>query len=423
MALLLCCARDDEPVVRTAALQAMASLLIYSQVTVLYMLTNCCKIRLSCMALLLCCARDDEPVVRTAGLQAMASLLIYSQVTVLYMLTNCCTIHLNCMALLLCCARDDEPVVRTAALQAMASLLIYSQDEQFVCDCCDVICQLVKDPVPLVSAKAAWALGNLTDMLLKTQQGEEIISPIQLIRTSIEVAQGKVKMRANGVRALGNLLGLLRERHLCTPEYKDVPLQASEVLVKNASASNIMKVSWNACYALGSLLKNEAIHEASCSWQDVVLPTLCSLVVRSSNFKVRTNACAALACVPLRRYYGVHYLAVWKAVLDGLDNALNMSDFREVKHQDGLLEQLCLTLCHLTSLVELADLSALYEVAVYHVDTLQQHISRFLNSTVPERADAVLRAAASLALLREQQLTVTQRNSVTILSDVFTFDI
>ncbi|KAG8288417.1 HEAT repeat-containing protein 6 [Homalodisca vitripennis] len=102
MTSLLCCARDDEPVVRAAALQAMASLLIYSQVTVLYMLTNCCKICLSCMTSLPCCARDDEPVVRAAALQAMASLLIYSQ---LHDFTACC-------------ARDDEPVVRTAALQA-----------------------------------------------------------------------------------------------------------------------------------------------------------------------------------------------------------------------------------------------------------------------------------------------------------------
>lgn len=71
----------------------------------------------------------------------------------------------------------------------------------------------------------------------------------------------------------------------------------------------------------------------------MVLQALCLLVVRSSNFKVRTNACTALSCIAARKNYGAQYLTVWRAVLDGLDNAQNTTDFHEVKHQDGLLEQ------------------------------------------------------------------------------------
>ncbi|XP_054264008.1 HEAT repeat-containing protein 6-like [Macrosteles quadrilineatus] len=332
-----------------------------------------------------------------------------------------------CITSLLGCARDEEPNVRAAAVQALANYLTFptlSQDEQFVSDCSEVICHLIKDPFPLVSGKASWALGNLSDMLYKTQLKEEIIPPIQLIRTSFTAAQDRVKVRANGMRALGNLLGLLKEKHFSKPEYKEVLVQAAQILAKNATSNLSMKVSWNACYALGSMLKNEAIHDASSEWQDIVLPALCTVLTRSSNFKVRMNACVALSCVQSRSRYGAHYLVVWRALLAGLDNAFNMTDFKEVKHQDSLLEQLCLAMCHLTSVVELSDLSQLHEVVVYHCDTMQQHLSRFNSSTVPERTEAVLHAASRVATLREtSQLTVTQRDALTILTSVFTFDV
>lgn len=45
----------------------------------------------------------------------------------------------------------------------------FLQDEQFVFDCSEVFMNLVSDVSPQVSVKAAWALGNLTDIFLKHQ--------------------------------------------------------------------------------------------------------------------------------------------------------------------------------------------------------------------------------------------------------------
>lgn len=73
--------------------------------------------------------------------------------------------------------------------------------------------------------------------------------------------------------------------------------------------------------------------------------------------------------------------------------------------------QLCLTLCHLASVAEVSDLSSLHEVIVYHLDTMQHHMSRFLISTVPERTDAVLKVSFDLLFLRYfQSFTVMLRN-------------
>lgn len=75
--------------------------------------------------------------------------------------------------------------------------------------------------------------------------------------------------------------------------------------------------------------------------------------------------------------------------------------------------------------MELSDLSGLHEVIVYHLDTMQQHMSRFLSSAVPERTEAVLGAASNIAQLQQgsAELSMTQRDSLTILGDVFSFGV
>lgn len=52
-----------------------------------------------------------------------------------------------------------------------------------------------------------------------------------------------LQVRANGVRALGNLMGLIKPQHLSQSEYKSLPVSVATTLAQNAVAVNNMKVS------------------------------------------------------------------------------------------------------------------------------------------------------------------------------------
>lgn len=77
--------------------------------------------------------------------------------------------------------------------------------------------------------------------------------------------------------------------------------------------------------------------------QGLVLSALCSLIVRCTNFKVRATATTAIRYVSRREHFGSQFLIAWTSLSDGLDNATNMTDFKEFKHQDNLMEQVSLT--------------------------------------------------------------------------------
>jgi len=81
-----------------------------------------------------------------------------------------------------------------------------------------------------------------------------------------------------------------------------------------------------------------------------LLETLCKLASNFKNFKVRINAALALAAPRSRAVYGEQLPMTWRHLLEALETAQNITDFNEFKHRDTLLVQLCLTLCHVTSL-------------------------------------------------------------------------
>lgn len=333
-------------------------------------------------------------------------------------------LQILCMTLLFGCSQNEESLVRASAVQALAVFLTFHpllEDEQFVYDCSEVFMNLVSDISPQVSVKAAWALGNLTDIFLKHHQfTDEIVPPLQLLQASFVAAEGSVKVRCNGVRALGNVMALLTQEHLNKPEYKQMPVKAAQTLAHSATRISNMKVKWNACYAIGNMLKNEALHSASDSWQGLVLSALCNLVVRCTNFKVRANATTAISYVSKREYFGSQYIIAWTSLSDGLDNAANMTDFKEFKHQDNLIEQLCMSLCHLVMLLTIEDLANLHDILMFRIDILKHHMSHFQADAVPERTSIILDAAKHISELSLREgISSTQQIAINILSDIF----
>uniref|UniRef100_A0A1B6CV30 HEAT repeat-containing protein 6 n=2 Tax=Clastoptera arizonana TaxID=38151 RepID=A0A1B6CV30_9HEMI len=332
-------------------------------------------------------------------------------------------LQIHSITMLFGCCRHDDSSVRSAAVQALAKFILcpaLSKEEQFIYDSSEIIKELVSDANLNVAMKAAWALGNLTDVLLKIRDEVEMLPPINLIDISLTVAQGHTKVRANGVRALGNLMGLINKTHLSQPSYKNVLVSVATSLAQNAVSINNTKVKWNACYAIKSMLKNEDLHETSNTWQGILYNAINGLVSKSHNFKVRANASSAISSVSKREHYGSYFIPTWTALLDGLENATNMTDFKEFQHQDGLLEQLCIGLCHLAILTNVQDLANLYDVLVFRMDLAKQHVTQFHASTVPERTDIVLKATNHITeLIQNSNLSSNQKTVADILIDIF----
>ncbi|KAF6208473.1 hypothetical protein GE061_016929 [Apolygus lucorum] len=90
--------------------------------------------------------------------------------------------------------------------------------------------------------------------------------------------------------------------------------------------------------------------------------------------------------------YGSLYIFIWQTLLEGLDNAANMTDFSEFKHQHGLLENLCAAICHVCCFIQPGDSSELQELLDFRLDFLCTHLRQCQERVAPEQAGAILQA-------------------------------
>ncbi|KAJ8969072.1 hypothetical protein NQ317_001146 [Molorchus minor] len=127
----------------------------------------------------------------------------------------------------------------------------------------------------------------------------------------------------NAARAIGNFLQLLTV---------DLIKKSAFVGLFNKLLMLWLKippqVRWNACYALGNAMKNEALYDSSLNgspmgnWQSLVFNSLMELVITFRNFKVRINAAVALSSPPQRKYYSQFFHAVWVSLLKAIPKKL-----------------------------------------------------------------------------------------------------
>lgn len=72
------------------------------------------------------------------------------------------------------------------------------------------------------------------------------------------------QMRSNAMRVLGNLLHFLRPSQLSHPSFQRPVEDAVRALVRTIQSDTVMKVRWNACYALGNAFRNPALSLGEC---------------------------------------------------------------------------------------------------------------------------------------------------------------
>ncbi|KAF2895184.1 hypothetical protein ILUMI_10984 [Ignelater luminosus] len=336
------------------------------------------------------------------------------------------------ITLLFACSRDDENSVKAAAVRALAICVLYPslrEDSGFVVDVAETIHQTLQDENMTVRIKASWSLGNLSDALVLNQSAtdmEEFPNSLllRLLQMTIKIANDNDKIRVNAVRALGNLLQLITREFINQTNFKDVVEKGIDALVKNATVGTNMKVRWNSCYAIGNILKNSSLYLSNDNKKNVLFNSLMELVMSFRNFKVRINAAVALSCPTNREMYGQHFFEIWTSLLKALENTQNVEDFSEYNHRDHLVEQICISVGHMITLLTIEDLTHIHSSIILYLDIFKLQMHRVLERVVPEKSSILLVASNHLNELKSTtNLTLEQKETLQILHDVFTNDL
>ncbi|CAB3261513.1 unnamed protein product [Arctia plantaginis] len=341
-------------------------------------------------------------------------------------------LQLLCCTLLIGSCSDEEAMVRAAAVRGLAMLVMYRtlrEDIGFVSDCGENILRALAEPTLVVRIKGAWALGNLSDALVLNMEepdSEEIDDDllVRLLEVSVQCALDNDKVKMSATRGLGNLLRLIKnEKLLRNTEIKILCESAIMKLLDCACKVNNMKVRWNACYAMGNVMKNEQLFTCFSGWQDKVFPSFCTLSQDCKNLKVRITAATALRAPTARAHYGTHYVPVWRAMLTAMENAAPVDDYNEYKHKDNLIEQLCVTLAHLCCLLTQADLSEILDPLVFHYESAKSLFTQVCHKLPPENASCLkILQAAKYVTVDLTAANDTQMQTLSMLQDIFIWD-
>lgn len=297
-------------------------------------------------------------------------------------------------------ARDTTPAVRSMACKVLGTLYTFSSVVEALdlsSRALEAVIAAVRDAVLSVRISACWALANVCDSYrgccqrcsgLLTHQYPALQA---LAQSVVAAVQDVDKVRANGIRAIGNLMSFLSPSNEVLASFDFFAwMDSALTCLQSCMTTGNMKVQWNACYALHNMFKNTPLLDSP-RLQARLPPLLLLLVMLvrdSSNFKIRTHAAAALAALPARQYYGDVYpdaLLVVASTLETLETGASSASllsaasgsltdrddgdereegsgkFPNYKYINGLCAQLRGTLLQLLALSQESDMRRLRE--------------------------------------------------------------
>ncbi|KAI9561255.1 hypothetical protein GHT06_012211 [Daphnia sinensis] len=331
------------------------------------------------------------------------------------------------VTLALGCATDGDASVRAASIRILGFAVTFNtlnDDASFLLDSSEKILPLLVDGNLLVALNASWALGNLADTLDKDQNSllEEMPRDflVNLIKAALHAAQGPMKVRCNGIRALGIFVKIIPDVPSQGSETAILLDQAISVIAKQATIGNFMKNRWNACYACGNILQNIKLLTAFSHWMDKLIESLLIVFRSCANFKVRISAANAMLNVKHRELLSHHYIRIWFTLLDSLANSEHIDDFSEFQHHETMCRQICNALCKLITLITKDDLSQLQEAVMKYYDVFSAQFSKFLKSLLPEQLELVIEASEYMRQLGQPvgSLTQSQKSAVELFQEL-----
>ncbi|CAA0838457.1 ARM repeat superfamily protein [Striga hermonthica] len=319
---------------------------------------------------------------------------------------------------------DEVPSVRSASCRAIGVIGCFPHIYNSV----EVLEKFIHaaehnthDSLVSVRITASWALANICDSLSHcgdsldagrgcvTVRSGELIS--LLVNSALRLARDNDKVKANAVRAMGNLSRciqftsppLVRDDPLDRIAIKNVPKDDTEersLSFGSASTGSLnwleqmvqtflscvttgnVKVQWNVCHALRNLFCNRTLKLQDMDWAASVFSILLLLLRDSSNFKIRIQAAAALAVPETIDDYGKSYYDVVKSVEHVVENFKSdkISEPSNFKYWVVLEKQLTSTMLHLLSLAAKSDHQAIQGFLVKKASFLEVWIKDLCSS-------------------------------------------
>ncbi|KAK4433593.1 HEAT repeat-containing protein 6 [Sesamum alatum] len=318
---------------------------------------------------------------------------------------------------------DEVPSVRSAACRAIGVIACFPQIyhspevlEKFI----HAAEHNALDSLVSVRITASWALANICDALghyidaphagRDSRISSEVIS--LLVDSSLRLARDNDKVKANAVRALGNLSRFIKftsqplvhgdpvdDMHYNGASSKDYMKerpdsfpsaslgsfdwleQMVQTFLSCVTTGNV-KVQWNVCHALSNLFLNKTLKLQDMDWASPVFSILLLLLRDSSNFKIRIQAAAALAVPETIRDYGKSYFDVVKSVEHVVENFKSdqISDPSNFKYWIALEKQLTSTMLHLLGLAARCDHRAIQDFLIKKASFLELWIKDLCSS-------------------------------------------
>ncbi|XP_053684923.1 HEAT repeat-containing protein 6 [Sabethes cyaneus] len=324
---------------------------------------------------------------------------------------------------------DEDSGVSSAAVRALSVYTLFPSLRDNMCyiqNTLEAIFRIIKDPNVAARVKASWSLGNITDAMV-LNNNEPGIGRVQddmlkqILQSAIAAANDNDKVRCNTVRTIGNVLRILQLEPLSHAVWIQLCQKAVEKLMQNILATNNVKVKWNACYAIGNMMRNELMFTEGqrINWQNQIFPALCQVAINSNNFKVRINSVSALSVIQSRSYYGGYFIQIWSSLLKALEQSDNLIDYNEYKHRDNLQEQLCLSLSHFLGLAVREDLVAMGTELLPLCDTVRQNWDRVLNRILPEKSARLIESSVKLKSLEQSLQSIEARKAYGLIVKCF----
>ena len=99
-----------------------------------------------------------------------------------------------------------------------------------------------------------------------------------------------------------------------------------------------------------------------------------------------------MACAETRTIYGEKFQDICLAIVRALDSVHDVSEEEEAQHCSDLVDQLCLTFCHLLGLADSRDLDSLNRELEenYSMDTLERSLKTVTLRISPEKATTII---------------------------------
>ncbi|XP_057864151.2 uncharacterized protein LOC131072109 isoform X1 [Cryptomeria japonica] len=339
-------------------------------------------------------------------------------------------------------AKDEVPSVRSAACRAIGVIASFPQistSHTRLGELVNVIVSNTHDVSVSVRITAAWALANICDSLRHHSESVDSDTcltidslPISLLtECALRLSKDGDKVKANAVRALGNLARFVKfvdgspvdslgssyslwsqpsEFRLETKkEIKpSIILPSSERVVQafiSCVTTGNVKVQWNVCHALRNLFLNESISLQDMAWAPSVYSILLLLLRDSSNFKIRIHATSALSVPSTRKEYGDSFADIAQTLghtLEALNSNCDMVP-SSYKYRRTLEEQLTSTILRIFSLALPEDYKSLHDFLAKRTSFLEEWLKSICTAILKFEAHADFQSSGTSKDLHRQK--------------------